>query len=346
MMSRSLEPRRVVWILGLAMAAGVVTFCWLCQGGHPTPTEHPVTSFLAEPVRQNRAPAVTRVLPPAAPAVSPASHGQGMPAPPALRTLLHARDPYAAAVQARQSGVPGGFFAAEGLVNACQDVLTAPLMATQGFPATAIASGPLRSDIPAGWEADEPPRQAARLAALHEAQARCATLWANRRGLHEPHLADRLSQSLLEESRRLGDVGPGLSFASRRAWLQRLHSQQAWLNPDYVQVFSSESYEDAGFFDGQPWGGASSREAYERALRLAGWAYGFDAAASQRSLATLAVCVRMGACEGRVEDLVLADLSADSALRREVLALYPRLLEALRRGDIDAFATVARKPGS
>ena len=53
----------------------------------------------------------------------------------------------------------------------------------------------------------------------------------------------------------------------------------------------------------------------------------------------------MGACEGRVEDLVLADLPADSALRREVLALYPRLLEALRRGDIDAFAPVARRAG-
>lgn len=66
---------------------------------------------------------------------------------------------------------------------------------------------------------------------------------------------------------------------------------------------------------------------------------------SERSHAELAVCVRMGACEGRVEDLVLADLPADSALRREVLALYPRLLEALRRGDIDAFAPVPRRAG-
>lgn len=252
--------------------------------------------------------------------------------------LLHTPDLYAAAVQARQSGQPGGFFAAEALVNACHEALTAPMMAAQGAPEPVVASGPLRPMVPNGLEADPPQRQAARLSALQEAQARCATLWAHRRGLHEPHLVDRSVQQLMEESRRLGELGSGLPFRSRREWLRHLHQQQAWLNPDYVQVFSSDRFKDGGYFGGQRWGGASTREAYDRALRLAGQAYGFDASAPNRSIATLAVCIRMGACEGRVEDLVLADLPGDSPLRREVLTLYPRLLEALRRGDIDAFA--------
>ncbi len=345
MPSGAFERKRAAWILGAAMAVGGVSVFWLTHGGDAPSAEHPTTPTAADPGFTRRGPVAPQAPLAAFPGAAPASQGQVLPEALALRTLLHARDPYAAAVQARQSGLPGGFFAAESLVNACHDVLTAPMMSTQGFPAPVIASGPLRADVPAGWESDAPSQQAARLAALQEAQARCATLWAHRRGLHEPHLVDRASQALMEEARRLGEAGPGLPFASRRAWLQRLHRQQAWLNPDYVQVFSPESYQDAGYFDGQPWGGASSKEVYERALRLAGMAYGFDAAAPQRSLATLAVCVRMGACEGRVEDLVLADLPADSALRREVLALYPRLLEALRRGDIDAFAPVARRAG-
>ncbi len=251
---------------------------------------------------------------------------------------MHARDAYAAAVQSRQSGRAGGFFAAEALLNACREAMNASLMTPQGFPAPALASGPLRADVPADLQGDPPQRQAARLAALQEAQARCGTLWANRQGLHDPHPVDQATRHLLDESRRIGDAGSGLPFAARRDWLLQLHQQQAWLNPDYVLVFSPESYQDAGYFEGQLWGGATSQSAYERALRLAGQAYGFDPDAAQRSVATLAVCVRMGACEGRLEDLVLADLPPGAPLRAEVMALYPRLLAALRRGDVDAFA--------
>jgi hypothetical protein len=257
---------------------------------------------------------------------------------PDLTRLLHARDAYAAAVQAWQSGQPGGFFAAEALTNACSDALNGPWMSAQGFPAPVIASGALRPDMPAGWEGGPPQRQAARLAALQEAQARCSTLREHRRAFHEPHAADGPSRQLLEASAKLGAGGRAVSFGERRAWLAALDQSRAWLNPDYVMVLASETYQDGGFFEGQRWGGARSAEAYDRAVRLAGQAYGFDASAAQRSVATLAVCIRMGACEGRVEDLVLADLPADSPMRVEVLKLYPRIWAALRKGDIDAFA--------
>lgn len=267
-----------------------------------------------------------------------ASQGHARPSVEPSTSLMHARDAYAAAMQAREGSRPGGYFAAEALLNACREALNASMMAPEGFPAPVVASGPLRADVPAHWQADPPQRQAARLAALQEAQARCGTLWAHRQGLHDPPPQDRAAQALLEASRRVGDAGPGLPFAARREWLLHLHRQRAWLNPDYVLVFSPESFQDAGSFEGQRWGGASSQAVYELALRLAGQAYGFDPAADRRSVASLAVCIRMGACEGSLEEVVLAGLPANAPWRAEVLALYPRMLAALRRGDVDAFA--------
>lgn len=326
---RALQPG---WLELMAVLL-VTTEVWLRSSGPvpPAPEEHP------EAVASVR-PRATSMQAMAAPDTA------SVPAPPKgvplldITRLLHARDAYAAAVRAWQSGQPGGFFAADALTNACGDALNGPWMSVQGFPTPLIASGALRPDMPAGWEGDPPQRQAARLAALQEAQARCSTLREHRRVFHEPHAADGASRQLLEASAKLGAGGKAVPFDERRTWLVTLDQAKAWLNPDYVMVFATDSYADANYFEGQRWGGASSAEAYDRAVRLAGQAYSFDASAAQRSVATLAVCIRMGACDGRLEDLVLADLPAKSPMRAEVLHLYPRMLSALRNGNIDAFA--------
>lgn len=74
----------------------------------------------------------------------------------------------------------------------------------------------------------------------------------------------------------------------------------------------------------------------------AGQAYGLDPTADRRSGASLAVCIRMGACEGRLEDLLLAELPAGAVLRNEMAALCPRILAVLTREDVDAFAPTGR----
>ncbi len=92
------------------------------------------------------------------------------------------------------------------------------------------------------------------------------------------------------------------------------------------------------WFEGQPYGGAGGPGPFNQALDMARVMLFADASNPSPHLYALALCAQKGACAGPLEDRLLLDYPPASPERAAIKALYPRLMAAALRKDVDAFA--------
>ncbi|MBB2484802.1 hypothetical protein H5407_06125 [Mitsuaria sp. WAJ17] len=91
------------------------------------------------------------------------------------------------------------------------------------------------------------------------------------------------------------------------------------------------------WFEGQPLGGAGKGELYDLALSVAAVMLYADPQSPSPHLHALTLCAQKGLCSGSLEERLLADYPADSPERATIQALYPRMMAAVLRGDLEAF---------
>ncbi len=91
------------------------------------------------------------------------------------------------------------------------------------------------------------------------------------------------------------------------------------------------------WFEGKALGGAGRADLYDQALRVAAVMLYADPQSPSPHLYALALCAQKGLCTGSLEERLLADYPAGSPERATIQALYPRMMAAVLRGDLDAF---------
>lgn len=91
------------------------------------------------------------------------------------------------------------------------------------------------------------------------------------------------------------------------------------------------------WFEGQPLGGAGRADLYDQALRVAAVMLYVDPQNPSPHLYALTLCAQKGLCTGSLDERLLADYPIGSPERATIQALYPRMMAAVLRGDLEAF---------
>ncbi len=246
----------------------------------------------------------------------------------ALRRMYHSSSPYAEQLVAWQSRSLHGFSTARLLLRTC-DVATWALSAPPSEDAFSV-----RGPVGAGDEADMQ-INAKQQSARQEIANRCTPVFQDMGRTKHPMADDANAE------RYLAAVA-GLRLSTPLEILKARANQL--LPEDFARVLDTntsgpgDQQATPRYVDGKLWGGASSAEAYHRALMLAIYAQDFDAGSSTPHLRSLAVCARYGACQFTLDEMALADQPAGSVLRAEALALYPRIQQVIAQRDLGAFA--------
>lgn len=244
---------------------------------------------------------------------------------------MHSDDMYAGVVQQWNDYRKGGYPTVVALRVACKQALAMARSTPSGALPTA---GDFLAAKPSPIPGESASSLSQRLAAWGRINQRCFPLLQDdlRMGALD---ADEPYEQDLERVRATGD------FRQRVA----LEFQYGRLDQVLMSYHTREG-QSQGFipwFEGKPLGGAGRAELYDQALSVAGTLLYADPHHPSPHLYDLALCAQKGLCSGSLEERLLADYPAGSTERATLQALYPRMMAALLRGDLDAFE-FRRKP--
>lgn len=248
----------------------------------------------------------------------------------AQKRVMHDPNAYASFIQLRAMQQPGSFALASELRAACHAASLQTVSSAEGFPFDGRFEKSSVDWQPLALAGVSALVQAKRVQAAQALRARCGdAFWAME--------AERNALPSDVYGQAWQTANPRLLERLDLSRLQTLAEQGVLFQA--LQAMGSVSGRPEAYFEGRLLGGASSPDVFNRALGLAIAAATFDPEAATPHIYSLAVCIRLGACEGRLDEIMLADLPLDSPVRSEVMSLYPRLLAAAQRGDVRAFAS-------
>jgi len=287
----------------------------------PAPYRLSATATPATPAQQSRK-AVEPLFVPERPAprtaVAMADWGR-------LQAGMHDSNPYAAYMALKEERKPGSYAHAWRLKRDCWFVaVSADVVEYSGFDSFKPGDHVF---------ANRPELMAARQQAAQVARSRCDVLsdgdWTER-----PYPDDVNGLRFEEAMNRLDPR----AMAFPRAELQVLAAQGALY--ELSQYLSADADGPTRYFEGQRIANTrEGRDAYNYALSLATVYANNGAGRPGEGISQLLLCIDYGRCNaGRPEDYLLASLPSDSPVRAHAMALYPRILAAFARGDVEAFA--------
>ncbi len=238
---------------------------------------------------------------------------------------MHSDDLYASVVQLWNDYRKGGYPTVVALRAACQQALLLSRSSVKGeVPGTSGLMAAKPFPIPGESAASTAQREAA----WQRINQRCLPIAQDSLRMSAPE-ADEPFERDLDRVRASGDFRQmvALEFAYGRldqvlmSYLTRMGRAEGYLP----------------WFEGQALGGAANAELYDKALSVAGTLLYVDPRSPSPHLYALALCAQKGLCTGSLEERLLADYPAGSPERATILALYPRMMAAMLRGDLDAF---------
>lgn len=237
----------------------------------------------------------------------------------ALHAAMRDSNPYAAYVAWVQARRPGTYALAWHLAGSCSDAIALIQEAELGLSRESAESD------------SESALVLQRQQAANEIRSRCAT-FRESRGSRVPSDDDADGRAFMGAYDRL--LG-GAAF-QLDDWRVLAEQDALYLAGWYLRA-SAEG--PPRFFDGvQIAADPDSILVYNAALSIAADLATSGQAGSQASLLELARCARSGRCERGIEGELRSVAPTDEALRAKILALYPRILLAITRGDVRAFA--------
>ncbi len=238
---------------------------------------------------------------------------------------MHSDDLYASVVQQWNDYRKGGYPTVVALRAACQQALLMSRSSVKGeVPATSgfLAAKPF--PIPGEPAASTAQREAA----WQRINQRCLPIAQDSLRMGAPE-ADEPYASDLERARKTRDYRQLVALEFSYGQLDQV------LLSYLTRVGRAEGY--LPWFEGQALGGAGNAELYDMALSVAGTLLFADPRSPSPHLYALALCAQKGLCAESLEDQLLADYPIGSPERATIQALYPRMMAAVLRGDLDAF---------
>ncbi len=317
--------------LTLAAALGLLLLAFYGLSG--TRSGHTVAGTTPSAPAAEVSPAASRVgVETSAPSLGT---GQSLPAPAPVKAdlsiaqALHSEDLYAQVVKHWNNYRAGGYARAMAMRLACQESLLLARSTPQG--ALPTSDTPSMDLQPASMSGESPLTASQRLDAWHRINRRCLPLIQDTQRMGAPPDDDPYEQAKAR----------AWKSAPERVQQALLKNELAYGHLDQVlQSFNTRRTPAAGqvpWFEAQALGGAGRAELYDKALGMAAIMLYADASNPSPHLYALALCAQKGLCTGSLEERLLADYPAGSPERATILALYPRMMAAVLRGDLDAF---------
>lgn len=244
---------------------------------------------------------------------------------------MHSDDMYAAVVQQWNDYRKGGYPTVVALRVACQQAILLSRSSGNGeMPDTPniLEAKPL--PIPGESAASAMQRETA----WQRINQRCLPIAQDNLRMNAPETDEPFEQDR-ERVRATGDYRQMVALEFKYGRLDQV------LVSYYTREGQSQGF--IPWFEGKPLGGAGRAELYDQALSLAGTLLYADPHNPSPHLYELALCAQKGLCTGSLEERMLADYPVGSAERATLQGLYPRMMAAVLRGDLNAFE-FRRKP--
>ncbi len=239
---------------------------------------------------------------------------------------MHSDELYAAVVRQWNDNPNGGYPTVVALRVACkQAMLTARSSPSGDMPR---ATGDFLTGGLLPMPGETATNVAQRQAAWERVKQRCLPLLQDDLHMGDPSMGEPFEREL-DQVRATGDfrqmVALEYTYGRFDQVLMSYHTQGG-LADGFIP-----------WFGGQALGGAGRADLYDQALRVAAVMLYADPQSPSPHLYALALCAQKGLCTGSLEERLLADYPAGSPERATIQALYPRMMAAVLRGDLDAF---------
>lgn len=234
---------------------------------------------------------------------------------------LHSDELYAAYVRMWDARADGGGAGAEALDELCRNAWIMARSSAAGVWPTGDQARAARGPQP--LPGADPFLESQRLEAYRRIDQRCAQISQDfLRGTTVPDDAYRQAKD------RAFETHDFRAFAEVHLQFERYDG--------FLALFRAYGNR-VPWFEGQPYGGAGGPGPFNEALDMARVLLYADAGNPSPHLYALALCAQKGACAGSLEDRLLVDFPPGKPERAAIQALYPRLMAAALRKDVDAF---------
>ncbi len=235
---------------------------------------------------------------------------------------LHSDDLYATFVRMWDARTQGGGAGSAALEEHCQLAWIWARSSAAGVMPTGDQARASRGPQP--LPGADPALEAQRLEAYRRIDQRCDQITAD--ALRGEGMRDDLYLQAKDQARNTHDFR---AFAEVHLQFERYDA--------FLALFRAYANR-VPWFEGQPYGGAGGPAPFNQALDIARVLLYADANNPSPHLYALALCAQKGACAGTLEDRLLVDFPPGKPERAAIQALYPRLMAAALRKDVDAFA--------